>query len=212
MKKPIYSYSRWKLYDQCPAKYKFKYIDKLPEDPPGPAVARGLEIHKMAEDYVNGTCQEFNPIFSYFEKGLDRLKNLYSFGNGFTEKRIEISNRDWAYSLQGIIDYQYINEDSNECTIIDYKTGNIYQDHADQGEFYCLLATLKDSTLESISSEFWYIDKNKILIFDFNPIGMLDKWLNRFDSLHNDTEYDYKENQYCKYCSYSKKRGGPCTI
>ena len=48
-----WSSSRYTVYDQCPAKAAYKFIDKLPE-PPAPALDRGSLIHKQAELFIRG--------------------------------------------------------------------------------------------------------------------------------------------------------------
>lgn len=47
-KKLFFSYSQMSLYRECPLKYKFKYIDKLPEKPK-PYFAFGQAIHSALE-------------------------------------------------------------------------------------------------------------------------------------------------------------------
>jgi len=55
-----WSFSRLTDYDfdlgGCPAKFKYKHLDKLPE-PKGEALERGSTIHKLAEDYIAGTIK-----------------------------------------------------------------------------------------------------------------------------------------------------------
>jgi RecB family exonuclease len=48
-----WSFTRYNTYSQCPAKAKFKFIDKLKE-PDSPQMQRGTDIHKLAENYVKG--------------------------------------------------------------------------------------------------------------------------------------------------------------
>lgn len=46
---PALSASSAKQFTQCPLKWRFKYVDKLPE-PQSPAALRGTLVHKMLED------------------------------------------------------------------------------------------------------------------------------------------------------------------
>lgn len=48
-----WSFSRWSVYDQCPAKAKYKFIDKLKE-PDALPLQRGSIIHKQAECFIKG--------------------------------------------------------------------------------------------------------------------------------------------------------------
>jgi ATP-dependent exoDNAse (exonuclease V) beta subunit len=47
-----YSYSRLSLYEKCPAAFRFRYIDRVPELPPGPSLMVGRVIHKIVEEYL----------------------------------------------------------------------------------------------------------------------------------------------------------------
>jgi hypothetical protein len=48
-----WSYSRLADYRKCPRKFKYKYVDKLPE-PKAPAMERGTAIHEVLQKYVEG--------------------------------------------------------------------------------------------------------------------------------------------------------------
>lgn len=76
-----FSYSKMSLYEECPLKYKFKYIDKLPEEPKF-YFAFGSAIHKALEflyavkappfPSVEEVCEEFRRewgLKSYLQKG-----------------------------------------------------------------------------------------------------------------------------------------------
>ena len=43
-----WSYSRWTTYEDCPARARYKFLDRLP-DPSGPGEDRGTALHKAAE-------------------------------------------------------------------------------------------------------------------------------------------------------------------
>ena len=46
-----WSFSRWNVYEECPAKAKYKFIDKLKE-PGSAAMDRGTALHKQCEDFL----------------------------------------------------------------------------------------------------------------------------------------------------------------
>lgn len=56
MEKPRFrwSFSQWEAYNACPAKWKFKSVLKIPGSPPGPAAARGLDMHDRVDKYITG--------------------------------------------------------------------------------------------------------------------------------------------------------------
>src|SRR5678816_184130 len=46
-----HSYSSLKMFKECPAKYGYSYIMKLPSPSTG-AMDRGTRLHKLCEDYL----------------------------------------------------------------------------------------------------------------------------------------------------------------
>lgn len=49
-----WSFSQWESYTQCPAKWKYQSILRLPRAPAGPAAARGSDLHDRVENYIKG--------------------------------------------------------------------------------------------------------------------------------------------------------------
>jgi RecB family exonuclease len=53
-----HSYSSLKMFKQCPARYAYAHIAKLPQQSSG-AMDRGTRLHGLCEDYMkapNSTC------------------------------------------------------------------------------------------------------------------------------------------------------------
>ena len=69
-----WSYSRLADYEQCPAKFKYKHIDRLP-DPGSAAMQRGSDIHKAGENFLKGKGK-LTPEYKYFKKEMAELKQL----------------------------------------------------------------------------------------------------------------------------------------
>lgn len=77
----FFSYSRFSLYEECPLKYKFKYIDKIKEEPKfyfafGSAIHSALEFMYSVKAPPFPTAEEVCEAFrlewnakSYLEKG-----------------------------------------------------------------------------------------------------------------------------------------------
>lgn len=57
------SFSQWEAYDQCPQKWKYSSVLKLPRQPPGPAAARGLHMHDRVERYILGHIDDVNGVY-----------------------------------------------------------------------------------------------------------------------------------------------------
>lgn len=69
----IYSHNRLSYYEQCPLKYKFRYIDKLPPQT-GQTIEAflGIRVHETLEklyyNEINGIPNRFDEIKNYFIK------------------------------------------------------------------------------------------------------------------------------------------------
>lgn len=58
-----WSFSQWETYNQCPQKWRFKSIMKLPGSPPGPAAARGLDMHDRVDKYITSQIDEQKLVY-----------------------------------------------------------------------------------------------------------------------------------------------------
>lgn len=83
-KKFLFSYSKMSLYNECPLKYKFKYVDKLPEKPKY-FFAFGQAIHESLEYFhtysprpsKEALIEKFKLIWSekdYIQKGYESIE------------------------------------------------------------------------------------------------------------------------------------------
>lgn len=55
-----WSFSQWENYQECPQRWKFQSVMRLPRSPAGPAAARGLDMHDRAERYIKGEIDDPN--------------------------------------------------------------------------------------------------------------------------------------------------------
>lgn len=216
-----WSYSRLVTFLECPAKFKYKNIDKLPE-PQGPALARGERIHKLAENYVkNGGILPVE--LSQFQVEFDQLRAVapslsYEMQAAFTSawSKAEWFGKDaWC---RVVIDlFQPAGRKGGTARIIDYKTGQVRGSYADQLELYALAGLLLDPMASSVSTELWFLDHGQIVDSFEKPLTRLDlpklkrKWSTAPKRLLNETRFDPTPSaSACKYCHFRKSNGGPC--
>lgn len=221
MNAPItaWSYSRYSDYERCPAFFKYKYILKLPTTA-GPAMARGREIHKMAEDYLKAPkAGKVPPELKHFGtelKQLHRLSPLVECQWGF---RTDWSPTGWFGTdvwARGIADVAVAYEDLT-IDVVDWKTGKKYQTNEDQMELFGLLSLCKFPEYESVRTLLWYTD-----LADDNEVervyarkdveGLKKKWAKAVVPMFADKKYPPRPNDKCKWCDFSKGKGGPCAF
>jgi len=71
----FFSFSRLTLYEECPQKYKFKYVDKIPEKPK-PYFAFGHSIHSALEFLYKVKSPPFpslREVLDFFEKDWNKI-------------------------------------------------------------------------------------------------------------------------------------------
>lgn len=132
--------SKLKTYNECHAKYKFQYIDRLPqifnENSNTDALQYGQYIHRIFElGYECGTVEEIHQIAkdireNYEFEGYGPKKiancvnNFYEFNKSLSktadvERKFEVEVD--SFTLNGIIDRVIIGEEGG-ILVLDYKT------------------------------------------------------------------------------------------
>ncbi len=215
-KNPItaWSFSRYNLYDQCPARFKYKHIDKLP-DPGSPAMERGKVIHKEGEEFLLNDGLPVPDSFKLFEDQMEELASLDVFAEqqwGF--------NRAWHPTgwfgkdtwLRVMLDAGVEYED-HTADVIDFKTGKKYGDNGEQMELFALATFFRFRGTKEVVTRLWYVDSGDEDIETFTAdqvIPLRDKWTKKVQPMFNDTVFAPRPNDKCCWCPYSASAGGPC--
>jgi len=208
-----HSYSSWALYHKCPYAYKCRYILKI-ETPEHPASKRGSALHKEGEDYMNGEIAELeSKEWEAFKPKLDQRKDLSP------QPEIKIAfDKEWNHCewnaktawVRMVLDL-LVPGDSIET--VDYKTGKIYETHRDQSDLYSLGSMLKYPEVEEHTVSFWYLDQKVIHNYRYSTKEsdkLKSVWTRRFTQVEKDNLYAPKPGVACRWCNFSKKKGGPC--
>ena len=208
-----YSYSSIKTYEQCPQKFKFGRIDKLPE-PSGEAAERGKSLHSAIEANVKG---ESDVLPTEIEHLREEIKDLRSM-NAVADKQFAI-DQDWKpvqfFSKQarfrGIIDIYA--KDTTRAIVLDWKSGKV-RDYSDQVRVYAAVSFALDDELELVKPVIKYIDQKKEQEYPSIPREVypslraeIDRRMTKID---NDTVYAPNPGFLCRWCHYRKDNGGPC--
>tara|TARA_R110000737_G_scaffold70790_2_gene99234 strand:+ start:2726 stop:3400 length:675 start_codon:yes stop_codon:yes gene_type:complete len=214
-----WSYSRLSVFEQCPKRYYYSSIEKIPT-PQHPAATRGTDIHNEAELYIRGEGPMTRGL-ALFEEGFEQLKEGYEEGTVFVEE-------DWAFD----IDWQPANwnEDKTWCrykidayikrpdrtVVIDFKTGRYAGNestHEQQCALYASATYNRDPDVEVIQAELWYLDHGRIARHSYTVDELKERqevFHNRALKLTEATEYPAKASvQNCKWCHYGKS--GVCS-
>ncbi len=212
------SYSRMKTWAQCPAKANYKFVQKLKE-PDSMYAARGTELHKMCEDYLNAGCEGQVP------PALDKvgllLVQLYDELESFdTELQISF-DADWQVvdwfspATKMRVVYDVLGKTSSTVgLVVDHKSGRVYDDHHEQLELYALTALIKDEELEEVDAYALYIDQGhispRITVTRDDMDIIREKWEAKMETVMSDTVFAPSPNRSCRWCHFRRSNGGPC--
>jgi hypothetical protein len=230
-----WSYSRIQTYEECPAKAKFSYIDKIPYKR-GPAQIRGDGIHRLAEAHIMGTTPNLEPehkgLPAEFKKGpLKNYKQEFDLARKaakdpavevFVEQQWGL-DKDWNPTSwfgkdtfgRVIVDYGVHYDDF--VRLVDHKTGKKYDNHKEQLEPYAIAGFHRFPNAMFIEAEMWYLDHPQTAIpkltidFERKDLPKLEKkWSNKIKPLVADKRFPPRPGSACRWCDYAKAKGGPC--
>ena len=226
MKYSPYSFSKINLYEQCPRKYKFQYIDKLGVWIPNIATERGSFIHLLLENHTKdkktkfkfhiATEEQQKECFDIFTTFLDSdigketmvsdaIAEL-SFGMKITETGLDICNYgDKSALFRGKIDHT-IFKDKDTIRVIDFKTGKVSPFPMPlQLIMYAIYLFYKYPDVNTIETLFLYVEhlEEKQYIFKREHLtASTEKLLEKIITIENDETFDKKPSALCSYCDF----------
>lgn len=226
--KPItaWSYSRLKLYGDCPRLFKYRNIDKLPE-PVNAAMGRGRKVHLEGASFLDGTTSTVPSSYMLFR---DEMEDLKSF-TPIVEQQWAF-NRKWkpvswfakdAYA-RIILDAGVIYKDST-ADVIDHKTGKHYdEDYRPQmGLFAAAVFKMYPTEVQrSVTTRLWYLDSGEEVIEEFDKaeaLEILAELEGDAEKMMNEKRWPAKPSWKCGGtkkdgtvwgCHFRKSNGGPC--
>lgn len=206
-----WSFSAWERHDQCPLRYRLRYIDRLPEKP-NKFAARGNEIHSMGEGYLLGNITGIPTSFKDFSSELRGLKRAKAepeqWCNVTREWQPCGKEGSWIVSK---LDARV--RDPKVSHIIDFKSGKIYPDkHSLQGSLYAAIEGAHSPGL-TVKVEMWYLDQDDVLSWTYKPDDIKREqaeWTARGEALQAAKDFPPKPSYLCNWCDYATKNGGTC--
>lgn len=208
-----HSYSSISTYEECPARYAYSYIYKLPE-PGSAAMERGTRLHSLAEDYMKDSVM---PV-PYDLRRIGQIIDGFKQAKALPEVTFLV-DANWEPTevlgeakMKAIIDVHYLEDDL--LHVYDYKSGREYPTHRSQLELYSVLGLLKYPSAERAESAAVYIDggykgQDGSIIRGMLP-RLIDKWQGKIVRIEADNDFIANPGSACKRCSFAKSRGGPC--
>lgn len=217
------SHSRLSDYNQCPLKFKLKYIDKnakfKEDESASPHLVRGSNVHKALENYV--VQMQSNGELEVKITSLPEVEATKPFVNRYLENYTTVIpetqiaiNKDWQRVEWFSKDAYYrvimdlIALRPSDWAIIDYKTGKMRDyDGGPKGMGQLHLSG-------GVALHMWpdvpvgktlyaYVDHKQTVVKDFTQAdapALRKHFDEEFDKVNSDTNFKPKVNEFCKWC------------
>lgn len=215
-----WSWSRFETFELCPLQFKCKFIDKL-KSPGSPAMARGNEVHKATAAYLLGQVPE-PPV----DVKTPFQRKLLAECRAMEDKVVE---QQWAFTdrweptgwfqkdkdpawLRTIVDYGAVYEDM-EVEVIDWKTGKVYGHNAEQVELFGLSVLCHFKPATRVTTRLVYFDAGSEqvdVVEARDKEALIAKWTAKVRPMFAETSFMPRPNDRCRFCDFSKSKGGPC--
>lgn len=223
------SHSRLSDFNQCPLKFKLKYIDKaenfaIDDSNKSIHLVRGQNVHKALENYLikrkagqsadslkSNNLKEVNDTIPLIEQYIE----FFGLDNMHPEKQICIKD-DWtedswfskAAYYRGIFDL--IGISPNVAFIGDYKTGKFtdYTPQNGMGQLELSSAiALSIFDVEKVDNSYLYVDHKKVVSKTYTQADRI-RLVEHFEAEHlkvnEEADFDPCKNQYCRWCEATK--------
>lgn len=210
-----WGFSKLDCFRTCKRKFKYQFIDKLPQGE-SPALKRGSEIHEGIESWLRG-WQSALPEAA--EKWRDPLQQLKEQGTLQSEQALGF-NKDWTKRkdwfgkdcwLRVKMDAYYFG--AEELVAIDFKTGKYRVPSTDQIELYACAGIELAPHVKQVRAEFWFIDTEETYTKIYTKDEVLEA-RKRFEKavipMYMEEDWAASPSRECRWCPYSKSKGGPC--
>lgn len=212
--KTQWSLSKLGTYEKCGAQYDYRYLQKLPSAA-NAAASRGINHHAIVEAYINTQAVELTEGLEFYKNFFDSV--LATDGDIFSELKLAVTEDwqpcDWEGGWgRGVLDLLVIPKDAKKAYKYDWKTGKMYDDHYEQKELYAALVFAHYPQLEELEAIHVYLDLKKNTSRTYHRSQMADiqaKWSGKAAKLDN-PDLTPSPGFYCRWCGFSRSKGGPC--
>ena len=210
-----WSYSRLNDWRKCPRMAYFKHIMKMKE-PGNKHTLRGTEVHKQAQDYVEGklaavpaACSKFAAELTKLRKDKALCETEWAFGPDWSEQT-------WFSKLYRLLrvktDVCAVYRKGTELHVVDHKTGRTNPDHEEQLSLYATAALVKYPAAKKVLTELWYHDSGEKVSQEFTREdlpGLKKYWEETTDEMFADRSFQCRPGDACRFCWFRKENPAP---
>ena len=212
------SYSGIGTYDDCPSKFKRKYITKEkcgpgPTRESAPQMFRGTDMHNSVEDLIN---DKRNDLLKGMEAYTQFCISLRTKGAkaelpfAFNKAWELVDFEDEEAEVRGFLDCIVADQ---QLIVYEWKSGKIYDSHVTQRHLYGLAALLMYpdyKTVRVISTYFDLMHNNENTYHRDMLKTYMWMWERKINKTKPPQPYPMRPSWKCKNCQFSKRQGGLC--
>lgn len=221
-----WSFSRYNVYMACPKQAYFKFIRKIKE-PGSAAMDRGTAYHKLCEEYLKGRRRIVPKELKAIAPDLKELKAKkalaeadFTFKQDWSATRWDDWTGAWCRIKADVIVPPVVDDEVPTVEVSDFKTGKFkegYSEYSVQLELYGLAGLLAYPTAQKATSKLIFIDHGITVPsedeFTQKDVAKLKKkWEIMVRPMLNDTQFKPKPGSACRFCNFSKAKGGECVF
>jgi hypothetical protein len=211
-----WGYSKLDVFRTCPAKFKYQFIDKRPQDS-SPAMERGDKMHKNIESYLKDWTNELIEENSEWKIHFDELKK-----EDFRGEQALGLDKNWKVLKNWFgkdvwvrikMDAYYLDPVENAVVVIDFKSGKYRVPSTDQIELYAIAGLSLFPDIPKVRAEFWFLDQMETYMKTYTAEQLVElrkKYENDSAAIYTEQAWSPTPSMECRWCSYSKHKGGPC--
>ncbi len=219
-----WSYSRLQDYDPkrggCPRFAAWKHLARVPTAG-SPAMDRGTRVHKGAEDVVLGKTAKVLPELKSVAPVLKQLQTLKRAVQveamwGFDRQWQPCDWKDWKNCwLRVKMDVHYIAPTAPVLEMIDWKTGRPKPDqHKEQLKLYGVSGLVRYPSVDKAHGVLHYTDhagvKEELTVPRKDERTLIRYWEKSVAVMFKDTRFAPSPGPKCRWCDFSKSKGGAC--
>lgn len=216
------TWSRINDGEQCGLLFKLRHEEKRKE-PDSPHFIKGTRVHEGVNNYLTGRAKglpvEAEPMRDMLVQ-LKAKKSLqgeeaWGYDDGWDPLPVTgyFSKSD---KLRAKVDALFW-PSPTEVEVIDFKTGQVRESGLDQPRFYAMLAMMRYDKAKAAFFSLWFLEHNKILpeAADREPLLRKDLQATARE-FHKRISVVLKKKGvpepglHCRWCPFSKNKGGPC--
>lgn len=215
-----HSYSSYSTFNQCAAKWYYQYVEfkDAPRAPPGPAAQRGTAVHESIDRFMNGESDQLHKdIHAKYGMYLTGLKSTFTDLGPEEPWALDQNLQETDFKAKDVWIRGFYDLGAQTPSLFDiyeWKTGRVYETHADQRFLYGMSALTLWQEYEKVTVTGVYFDQGGQKYGETYErkrlTWMQDEWKRRLEHIENAKTHAPTPSYLCKWCDFSKAKNGPC--